>query len=169
MKPVPKPRRIAGLSLWGLVVCALLGAFAGLSGYTFAEAQGWSYLSNNPKACVNCHVMREQYDGWQKTTHHAVATCNDCHVPQDLVGKYTAKAEHGYRHSKAFTFQDFHEPIRITPADLGIVNDNCRRCHGALVADIVSAQDAHHASMGSAMGGITCTHCHGGIGHGPRR
>ena len=47
--------------------------------------------------------------------------------------KYAAKVEHGYRHSKGFTFQDFHEPIRITEADLSIVQDNCVRCHEALV------------------------------------
>ena len=77
--------------------------------------------------------MREQYDGWQKASHHARATCNDCHVPQDALGKYVTKAKHGWRHSKAFTLQDFHEPIRIRPEDLAIVNDNCARCHAGTV------------------------------------
>jgi hypothetical protein len=66
--------------------------------------------------------------GWQKSTHHAVATCNDCHVPHDLIGKYLTKAEHGYRHSKGITFQDFHEPIRITDGSMRIVQHNCVRC-----------------------------------------
>src|SRR6516165_6995974 len=72
-------------------------------------AEGFSYLSNDPKACVDCHIMREQYDGWQKASHHAVATCNDCHVPHETVPKYWVKAEDGFWHSKGFTHQDFPE------------------------------------------------------------
>jgi cytochrome c nitrite reductase small subunit len=72
--------------------------------------------------------MREQLDGWQKATHHSFATCNDCHVPHDFVGKYVTKMKHGWRHSKAFTLNDFHEPIQILPKDLDIVRANCVRC-----------------------------------------
>ncbi len=133
----------------------------GLSTYTFAYAEGLSYLSNDPKACVNCHIMREQYDGWQKTTHHAVATCNDCHVPENFVGKYWTKGEHGFRHSKGFTFQDFHEPIQMTACSRDVVNENCVRCPQGTVHDI-TAQDA-------AVGRLDCTRCHTGIGHGAAR
>lgn len=134
-----------------------MGVFCGVSAHTFVVANGGSYLSDDPKSCVNCHVMREQYDGWQKTTHHAVATCNDCHTPHDLVGKYLTKMEHGYRHSKGFTFQDFHEPIRITDKDRGIVEDNCVRCHRELVSRISGPEPAG------------CTRCHSDVGHGARR
>ena len=40
-----------------------------------------------------------------------------------------AKAEHGWNHSKAFTLQDFHEPIRITARNAQHVQDNCVACH----------------------------------------
>src|SRR5262245_5833894 len=81
----------------GLVLAVLIGIFAGAGGFTFYTAKGYSYLSNDPRSCVNCHIMREQYDSWQKSSHHAFATCNDCHVPHDLIGKYTTKMENGYR------------------------------------------------------------------------
>ena len=32
-------------------------------------------------ACVNCHVMNEQYDAWLKSGHRHVATCVECHLP----------------------------------------------------------------------------------------
>ncbi len=153
--------RIGGVSRAGLGLSALIGVLVGTGAYTFDYAEGTSYLSNDPKACVNCHIMREQYDGWQKTVHHAVATCNDCHVPHDLVGKYTAKAVHGYRHSKGFTLQDFQEPIRINDADRTVVEENCLRCHGELVSQIRMTSHA-----GDAPG---CTKCHADVGHGPRR
>jgi cytochrome c nitrite reductase small subunit len=157
-------RTFLGLGAAGVALSGLCGVFIGLSTYTFSYAEGASYLSDDPAACVNCHVMRDQYDGWQKSAHHANATCNDCHVPHDLVGKYTAKAVHGWRHSKAFTLGGFHEPIRITREDYTLVRDNCIRCHEAFV---------HHvAGVAGSVGRddpVDCIRCHSGVGHGPTR
>ena len=59
--------------------------------------------------------MRDHYDGWQKSPHHAVTTCNDCHTPHDFVGKYATKADNGFWHSKAFTPPEYHDPPVIRP------------------------------------------------------
>src|SRR3954466_10058793 len=88
------------LSVPALALYILAGVLLGTGTYTVRYAEGFSYLSPDPKACVNCHVMREQYDGWQHASHHAVATCNDCHVPPAFVPKYLVKAENGFWHSK---------------------------------------------------------------------
>jgi cytochrome c nitrite reductase small subunit len=77
--------------IW-LSAAALVGVAFGVGGYTFLYARGWSYLTNDPRACANCHVMEEQYAGWLKSSHRSVAVCNDCHTPPDLVGKYLTKA-----------------------------------------------------------------------------
>lgn len=136
------------------------GVCLGVGGYTFYYAQGASYLSNDPRACVNCHIMQEQYDGWQKSSHHGVATCNDCHVPQDLAGKYLAKALNGYHHSRAFTLQDFHEPIRIKEGNAAILQENCVRCHASLVHELIADRGAHGERR-------SCVACHRSVGHGP--
>ena len=73
-------------SLAVLLAC-LVGIPVGIGAFTFVYAKGFSYLSTDPRACVNCHVMNEQYDGWIKSSHRSVATCNDCHAPASLVGK----------------------------------------------------------------------------------
>src|SRR4029077_2189650 len=125
-------------------------------------AEGASYLSNDPRACVNCHIMREQYDGWQKASHHAVATCNDCHVPHDFLGKYLSKVDNGYHHSRAFTLQDFHEPIQIRQVNSHVLNQNCVYCHGELTSEIRS----HVNGVEQAM---DCVRCHDSVGHGPSR
>ena len=39
-----------------------LGLVLGLGAYTFVYARGYSYLSHDPGACANCHVMREHFD-----------------------------------------------------------------------------------------------------------
>jgi cytochrome c nitrite reductase small subunit len=147
---------------------ALFGSLVSAVGYTVHYAEATSYLSDDPTACINCHIMNDQYNSWSKGAHHARATCNDCHVPHDsLISKYWVKGEHGYRHSKGFTFQDFHEPIQITPGSLEVVNDNCVRCHEDM---------SHSIRLTSAHGGasypgdeLSCTHCHAAIAHGARR
>lgn len=149
------------MSLRGLIACLLLGACIGLSAYTFRYAEGLSYFSTNPAACANCHIMQSQYDSWQKASHHGVATCVDCHLPHHVVGKYLAKAENGYHHSKAFTFQDFHEPIMIKDKNSRILQENCISCHEGLVHDLV-------AGATTAPDSISCVHCHYTVGHGPR-
>jgi len=144
-----------------LKAAALLGVCAGLAGgigsYTFFYAKGASYMTNAPEACANCHVMGGHYDAWRKSSHHAVAVCNDCHTPHDLIGKYYVKGRNGYHHSLAFTSGRFHEPIQITPFNEAVAEANCRYCH----QEIVDAIDpvGPHASTAS------CIHCHKSVGH----
>jgi cytochrome c nitrite reductase small subunit len=142
---------VAGLLAVGL------GVLGGLGAVTFLYAEGASYLSTDPAACANCHIMQPQYDAWQKASHHTAATCVECHLPADFVLKYIAKAENGWNHSKAFTLQDFHEPIVITAKNAGILHDNCLRCHGALV---------HAQGAGTDGGAPRCVRCHASVGHG---
>lgn len=151
-----------GLNLIIIFLLSSIGVFIGLSAYTFYYAQGASYLSNDPKACVNCHIMREQYDGWQKASHHAVATCNDCHIPHELIPKYITKLKNGFSHSRGFTFQDFEEPIRIKPENRAVLQKNCLYCHGEFVSQI-----ATHPGNDRKM--LDCVHCHKSVGHGPRQ
>jgi cytochrome c nitrite reductase small subunit len=145
-----------------ILLSILMGALLGAGGYAFYYAQGSSYLSNDPNACVNCHIMREQFDGWKKASHHAVATCNDCHVPHNFTGKWLTKAGNGYHHSEAFTFQDFHEPIRIRAESAALLNANCLYCHGDYVREIT----AHRVVNDNE---LNCVRCHSNAGHGPSR
>lgn len=143
-----------------LLLCGLVGVLLGSALFTFHEGEGVSYLGNAAQTCANCHVMQEQYDGWQKASHHAVAACNDCHVPHDVIGKYLTKGENGFEHSKAFTLQNFHEPIQIRPHSARIVQQNCIRCHADLVNDMRGrAQTPSDTSF-------SCARCHAHVGHG---
>jgi cytochrome c nitrite reductase small subunit len=150
------------LSKPAIALAVVLGLLLGLGLYTFSYAEGFSYFSSDPKACVNCHIMRSEYDSWQKSSHHAAARCVDCHLPHELVPKLIAKADNGYRHSKAFTFEDFHEPIMITPRNAQILQDNCLACHGQFVHQIVRGST-------SGPNAVKCVHCHASVGHGPPR
>lgn len=154
--PTRSARRVA------YSIAALVGVLVGLGVYTFRYAEGLSYFSTDPRACVNCHVMRDAYDSWQKASHHAAAVCVECHLPTGFAAKYLAKAENGFWHSKGFTLQDFHEPIRIKPENRMILQANCVRCHADLVSEIAAPGEREAAA-------VRCVTCHAQVGHGPAR
>jgi cytochrome c nitrite reductase small subunit len=56
------------------------------------------------------------------------------------------------RHSKAFTLQDFHEPIMIKADNARILQANCLRCHGEFVHDIVSGSTRDRDGTSTAIG-----------------
>lgn len=148
-------RKHATLALAALGAAA--GVATGVGSYTFVYARGASYLTNDPAACANCHVMTEQYDGWSRGSHHAVAVCNDCHAPHDFAGKYLTKAVNGFNHSLAMTTGRFPEPIRITERNRRITEAACRHCH----QEIVSAIDPPHGGQEET----SCLRCHDSVGH----
>ncbi len=165
--PAPRPisvpaRKRSALSKALLILAILMGMFMGVGVYTFTYGKGFSYFSSDPAACANCHIMRDEYDSWQKGTHHISAKCIDCHLPHDFIPKMIAKSDNGWRHSKAFTLQNFHEPIQITPRNAQILQENCIRCHGELVDSIV------HGTT-TAPDAPRCVTCHRGVGHGARQ
>src|SRR5687768_8661909 len=133
---------------WALASSALVGMSLGLGLFTFGYARGSSYLTNDPAACANCHIMSEHYSAWMKGSHHTVATCNDCHTPHDLVGKYVVKARNGFWHSFYFTVGGYPDPLRITEGNRDVTEEACRYCH----EQITEAID-HRARAVSQPGG----------------
>lgn len=143
--------------LWGgISLAAVLGILAGLGLFTFAYARGTSYLSDDPQSCMNCHVMRDQFDAWQRSSHGRVATCNDCHTPHTFPEKWLVKGLNGWNHSVAFTLDNFHEPIRITGLNAQVAQANCLYCHQNVVS---------HITAPAADEPLMCTTCHGSVGH----
>jgi cytochrome c nitrite reductase small subunit len=138
-----------------LSVC--IGIMVGLGTTTFFYARGYSYLSDDPEACKNCHIMNDQYSSWLKSSHRSVATCNDCHTPKNFAGKWFTKGLNGWNHSYAFTSGDFHEPIQINKRNREIAEENCRYCHSTVVSNLT-----FHETENTK---IECTSCHRSTGH----
>lgn len=151
-KTIPKSVRVLVVA-----VAAMFGVLGGLGVFTFGYGEGYSYLSNNPASCANCHVMQSQYDSWIQSSHHAVATCNDCHLAHDPVGKWVTKVDNGFFHSLAFTTGSFKDPIQIKPRNSRVVQEACVDCHQGLVHHMLPAE------QGGDM--LSCVHCHASVGH----
>lgn len=115
---------------WKLPVIIALGVITGLIIFEIYISKAHYYLSDNPEACINCHVMYDNYASWWHSSHKRATTCNDCHVPQDnFVKKIFFKASDGLRHSTIFTLRLEPQVIRIKEAGAEVVKENCERCH----------------------------------------
>jgi cytochrome c nitrite reductase small subunit len=171
-----RPHRLA------ILAAAALGAAAGLGAFTFIYAKGASYLTTDPAACANCHVMGEHFAAWQRSSHRAVATCADCHMPHNFIGKYAAKASNGFWHSVAFTTGRHPDPLLIKPRNRAIVEQACRDCHEPIVGaiemgDAVARKQAPddsrpavsrpqvHDGAGTGATRLSCVRCHVHVGH----
>lgn len=146
----------AALALVGLIA----GIAAGVGGYTFLYAKGASYLTNDPQACANCHIMSDHYNGWIHSSHRSVAVCNDCHTPAGFLPKYATKASNGFWHSFAFTTGRFPDPLRIKPHNYRITQKACRKCHEAIVQAIDATAGPHGGEDA-----LDCIRCHRNVGH----
>ena len=140
-----------------LIAAMTLGSLIGVGGFTFIYARGYSYVSNDPAVCANCHIMENHYRAWLKSSHRAVAVCNDCHTPPGLAPKYATKALNGFNHSLAFTTGRYPEPLRITPRNSEVTEKACRKCHD----DIVNAIEGPDPGTNR----LSCIRCHATVGH----
>ena len=144
--------------LKALVITAtiLTALLLGFGFYTFQYAKGGSYFKKDSKACINCHVMQENYDSWSRSGHRHVTQCNSCHMPTGFIAGYASKGLNGLLHSYAFTTGNHPDPIRIKNFNKNIVINNCIHCHD----QIFTANQTHLQTKE-----MNCLHCHQGVGH----
>jgi cytochrome c nitrite reductase small subunit len=139
-----------------------IGIVMGLGLFVVHISRATSYMSDSPETCMNCHVMTTQYVTWQHSSHANVATCNDCHVPHtSLAAQYGFKAKDGLWHSTVFTMRWEPQTIRLSARAVPVVENNCRRCHADVVANVSIA--AHQS------GDLRCWECHRETPHGSVR
>jgi len=149
---------------WLVPVIILAGIFTGTGLFVFYTSRAWSYVSDDPATCVNCHIMRTQYVTWHHSSHREHATCNDCHVPHyNIVRKYYFKANDGLLHATIFTLNTYPQTIYMHKPWQRVVQENCIRCHVNLTAMVKANVDLDAILAGN---GKRCWDCHRDVPHG---
>lgn len=145
-----------------VITALIIGLIVGIGCFTFFNAKGLSYLSNDSAACNNCHIMNEVYDDYNKSSHKNVAQCADCHLPHSFVRKWIAKAQSGLGHSFAFTFnKEIPTHLEANKNTQKWVQENCISCHQDYVKNVVNPTlKASHQDNA-----LKCVTCHQGVGH----
>ena len=150
---------------WRPAATVLVAVFIGLGLYLLRLSNAASYLSDDPQACVNCHIMTPQYITWNHSSHREVAHCNDCHVPQDnIVNKFYFKAKDGLYHASVFTARAEPEVIKALGPSIEVIQNNCIRCHETQVTDarLMGFTVEHFENRTDR----TCWECHREVPHG---
>ena len=141
------------------------GILTGLAIYTLYMSRAHSYLSDDPAACVNCHIMAPYYQSWNHSSHAQWATCNDCHVPQDnIFEQYGFKAIDGLYHAAVFTLRKEPQVIRPRDASYRVIMNNCIRCHTQLNTEFVKTGMISYADAKEGKG-KACWDCHTQVPH----
>jgi cytochrome c nitrite reductase small subunit len=144
----------------GAVVVAV-----GLFAYVVNASNMVSYLSSDPKVCINCHTMNSHYATWQHSSHREKASCVQCHLPQhSLVAKLLAKSRDGFKHSVAMTFNTYEHNIRASESALDRIQANCIGCHREAVSQMMSNSELYQEKGGEI--DRRCWSCHREVPHG---
>ena len=80
-----------------IALVSLLGIIVGSGGLFMYLLRMHTYIiGDDPKACINCHIMSPYYATWSHSSHARDATCNDCHVPNgNILSHYLFKGKDG--------------------------------------------------------------------------
>lgn len=149
-----------------LFAIVMVGIVCGLGSYTVFASRAWSYLSDDPAGCVNCHIMAPYYATWSHSSHGRDVTCNDCHVPhQNFARKWLFKGMDGLRHAALFTMRGEPQAIQALEGSAEVIMDNCIRCHTQLNTEFVNAGRIGHKEV-MAGEGKACWDCHRDVPHG---
>ncbi len=153
---------------WFFPVVFLFGVLIGVVVVILRISNATAYLSDDPKACINCHVMFPQYETWLHSSHRENAMCNDCHVPHDsMVKKYVFKAQDGLRHATIYSLRKEPQVIRMHESGQEVVQSNCIRCHEQLLdGNNLIHGDYPQYIQGNAK---LCWQCHREVPHGSLR
>ena len=137
----------------------LLGILMGMGLLLAHVSRATSYMSNDPKTCMNCHVMTDAYISWEHSSHADHAACNDCHVPHTSMPRaYAFKAHDGLRHASLFTLRMESQAIKLSEGAIPVVQENCLRCHEQRLAEVSACR--YQAND------FRCWNCHRDIPHG---
>lgn len=150
---------------WRFPAAIVAGAFVGLFIYTFFTSRAYSYLSDNPRTCVNCHIMSPYYATWSHSSHGRNTTCVDCHIAHNnIINHYYVKAVSGLRHVVVFTGRGEVNALETSNLSKKVIMNNCIRCHTQLNQDFVKTghQDYHTTK---ANNGHACWDCHREVPH----
>lgn len=140
-----------------LLGAAIFAFITGMGSVAFVEGQGLSYFSNNPRSCVNCHIMQDQYQSWVSSSHHDFTTCNSCHAPENPALALLYKAENGFNHSLKFTTGVHSDPIQIRPHNKRVALKACMNCHAQIF------EKPAHLELNDSSN--SCLDCHDNVGH----
>ncbi len=120
---------------------------------------GVSVVSDSPKFCGVCHIMRPQVMTWQASAHGKIS-CTTCHVEKGLINTLNHEVQIVRRLYLEVTQQYLLPVVMKNP----VRNEVCLECH-TLVRTVTPLNDIKIPHEGHVSAGVNCVECHMGIAH----
>ena len=154
-----------------------------IAGIVIFGGTSWSMSATSTEEfCISCHEMEDNaYAELQQTIHYknstgTRATCSDCHVPHDFVGKILRKIEAAREVYGNITgiidTPEKYETHRLAMAERvwGDMREddsaNCRACHVNIEQSLDEQYEWARINHQQLIDGDkTCIDCHQGIAH----
>lgn len=136
--------------IWLIVILALIVGAGATLGSSLAMT-----ATDQAGFCGGCHSMSEAALTHAKSLHAGLA-CNECHAPYSLPAKIPFKTKEGLRDVYATVSSSIPDLIHAGAETREVVQANCLRCHGAVIASVNMTVKAH------------CTDCHRHVPHTPK-
>jgi cytochrome c nitrite reductase small subunit len=118
------------------------------------------YGSSDPKFCLNCHEMRDNYASWTKSNHSKV-DCAGCHIEPGVVNKIARKSQALGEVAKHFT-SAYKTPInKDSSLSKNMSSEICTGCHktpAKVDYGVVTFPHKDHLKT-------NCTYCHNRVAH----
>ncbi len=108
-------------------------------------------ITSHPKFCASCHLIKEEYESWKKSTHSKV-TCLSCHNEPGALSYLIGKVK-GAGNFLAYIVRNFKKPVAY------VSNSSCLSCHKKILSKMtVSKVRISHQEIIKA--GASCVDCH---------
>ncbi len=164
---------------WGLGTILVGGMIAGVIGW-----QSFNTVvdkTSTEEFCVSCHSMKQPLEELKNTVHWkntsgVSATCSDCHLPHDTIGKYARKIEAArevwaeitgkYDEDGAFEKYRLEMAEREWARFAKDGSKQCKVCHDYARMDFDKmSEKARKAMLPAKEKDQSCVDCHKGIAH----
>ena len=115
------------------------------------------HATGNPTFCGQCHSMKHEAATFAVSSHRN-QDCVECHLPHDNTAHYLfEKGRTGIVDVFHEAMRDYPERIKLDADARNMVNENCMRCHSAIMSYV---DNAPHGPQDN------CLKCHSRIAHG---
>lgn len=115
-------------------------------------------LTSNSSYCGSCHLMKENYQSWLKSSHSNFA-CLDCHGQLGWKGFISNPLKILNYVLSYFTFKPSLPLSSIVP------NENCVYCHESILKRVKITSNIKVSHKEFTDSGYYCTDCHSAIAH----
>ncbi len=115
-------------------------------------------LSSQSSFCPTCHLIKEDYLSWKKSSHSQIS-CISCHHQRGYFSYLTFQLKK-IKNLSSFLFNSYQKPLTTK-----VLNESCLSCHPAIIEISKESGKIKVSHKEFTNAGYLCTDCHSASFH----